>query len=321
MRILLVKLSSMGDVIHNLPVVNDIRCAIPDAQIDWLTDASYAQLVGLHPGVSRILPIHLRKLKTNWYSISAWHRVFEDKAGVRCGSYDLIIDTQGLVKSAVVANWARGTKAGYDAASIREPLASKWYDRIYAVSRQAHAVTRNRALVAAALGYEFALDTTPDYGLRVDALDSNSPPKPYVVCLHATSRADKQWAVANWQALGKALNEQGLHVVFPSGTDTEFATSEALAKSLANASAWRAKSLPETASSLAGAAAVIGTDTGLSHLAVALGRPCVGIYLSTQPGLTGLFGGGAVNLGGGSRERPATVDVAEVIGALKPMIG
>jgi heptosyltransferase I len=321
MRILLVKLSSMGDVIHNLPVVNDIRRAIPDAQIDWVTDVSYAQLVSLHSGVNRVLPLRLRSLKSQWYSLATWHQVFADKTQIGREPYDLIIDTQGLVKSAVVSNWARGPKVGYDAESIREPLASRWYERRYTVSRQAHAVTRNRALCAAALGYELIADAPPDYGLQLTQPDIKSLPKAYVVCLHATSRADKQWPTANWRALGKTLNDRGLHVAFPSGTDAEYATSEALAQSLPNASAWRALPLPETAARLSAATAVVGCDTGLAHLAVALSRPCIGIYLSTAPALTGLFGTGATNLGGGSRERLASVSVADVLDTLLPQVG
>jgi heptosyltransferase I len=324
MRILLVKLSSLGDVVHNFPVATDIKRAYPDATIDWVTEAAYADLVALHPSVSTVYPVHLRALKAAWWQPARWSQFFDDKAALSRQRYDWVIDTQGLVKSAIVGNWATSSTsmfAGYDRDSIREPLAARWYQRTAAVSRAEHAVARNRALAASLLGY--SLPSVCDYGLShlptpTQAIHS----QPYVVLLHATSRADKQWSTANWVALGNALNAKGFAVLLPAGNAQEFATSQQIAGALANARALAPQSLPDTATMLAGASAVVGVDTGLAHLAVALDRPTVGLYITTTPKLTGLYDGsqgGAqiANLGGGTREMHAKISVESVETALK----
>jgi heptosyltransferase I len=318
MRILLVKLSSLGDVIHNLPVATDIRRAYPHAVIDWVTEAPYAELVALHPAISRVFTVNLRALKRQWWQPKMWSQLFDDKATLAHEAYDLIIDTQGLVKSAVIASWANGQRHGFDTASIREPFAARWYQHTYAVSRAAHAVVRNRSLARLALQYA---DTPCDYGLA-------SIPKiitaPYIVLLHATSRADKTWTQDAWVSLGLALNARGIEVVLPSGNAAEFATSRAIAAKLDRARAQEAMSLRDTASLLGNAQAVVGVDTGLTHLAVALARPTIGIYLTTRPALTGLYDGRddrvAINLGGGTRDAAASVGVESVLSALTPLL-
>jgi len=332
-RLLLVKLSSLGDVIHNLPVATDIQRAFPSAVIDWATEGPYTQLVTLHPSIRSALPVRLRQLKSRWYDPSAWSRFFDDKSRLVAGRYDLVLDTQGLVKSALIASWPGGPVAGYDRNSIREPLASRWYDKQFAVSRELHAVERNRALAAAALGYAHLAEC--DYGLpRIWPKADDLPATPYVVCLHASSRADKRWPASSWIALGRQLNAMGLNVVLPSGSAAEFAQSQYVAKQLELATPLAARSMADTAGILAHARAVIGVDTGLAHLAVALKRPTIGLYLSTQPALTGLYSGhggnsgnsggggsgGAINLGGGTRKQIARIEVEAVIQHLRQFI-
>jgi heptosyltransferase-1 len=317
MQILLVKLSSLGDVIHNFPVATDIRRAFPHAAIDWATDANYASLTAMHPAIRRVLPIHLRALKKNWWQPSRLVQLFDDKAALARERYDLIIDTQGLVKSALVANWANGDIAGYDKQSIREPFANRYYKQQYAVSRSEHAVARNRALAAAALKFMHQADC--DYGISI--VGNNAPNAAYAVLLHATSRVDKTWSVPAWVALGRKLNQAGIKVMLPSGSAAEYVTSVKIAEQLDNAQALNAMPLPETAVMLAQAKCVVGVDTGLTHLAVALNRPTVGIYLTTSPALTGLYAGtnndSVINLGGGTRQHAANVSVDNVIAALK----
>ena len=321
-RLLLVKLSSLGDVIHNLPVATDIQRAFPRAVIDWATEGPYAPLVALHPSIRYALPVRLRHLKSRWYAPSAWSRFFDDKSRLVAGRYDLVLDTQGLVKSALVASWPQGPVAGYDRNSIREPLACHWYDQQFAVPRDLHAVERNRALAAAALGYTHLAEC--DYGLpRIWPRAEHLPATPYAVCLHATSRADKCWPASSWIALGRQLNAMGLHVILPSGSPSEFAQSQYIAKQLEAATPLAARSMADTAAILAHAHAVIGVDTGLAHLAVALMRPTIGLYLSTQPALTGLYSGhvgnddsgrsSAINLGGGTRKDIARIEVETVM--------
>jgi heptosyltransferase-1 len=313
MRVLLVKLSSLGDVIHNAPVVSDLARAIPGIEIDWVTEAPYAGLAALHPGVKRVFPLRLRALKKNWWTPSAWTDFLDDRRAL-ANAYDLILDTQGLLKSALVARAAHGPIAGFSASSVREPMAVRFYDRTLEVARDQHAVARNRQLAAAAFGY--ALAEPVDYGLRAPTATTKDG-RPYCVLLHATSRADKSWPVADWIALGKTLNARGFGVVLPWGNAAEKRTSEQIAAALNEATVPSALSLTEAATLLAGATGVAGVDTGLSHLAVALGRPTVGIYVSTQPALTGLYGSlQAINLGSGNREQPGAPDVETVVAAM-----
>ena len=311
MRILLVKLSSLGDVIHNLPVASDIRRAFPDALIDWVTEAPYAPLVALHPAIHTVIPVHLRALKKAWWRTAAWSRFFDDKAALTARHYDLIIDTQGLVKSALVAGWSNGPVAGFDRDSAKEPLAARGYRHTFAVTREAHAVARNRTLASLALGYAPA--PLCNYGLAVKPIDD---PSPYVVFIHATSRADKGWPAASWMALARACVDRGWRVILLAGNAGELAQSEAIAAGVPHAHASTPSPMPltETAAKLAGAQLVVGVDTGLAHLAVALGCPTIGIYLTTEPAFTGLYDGNNAsarisNLGGGSRARPALVAV------------
>jgi heptosyltransferase I len=329
MRILLVKLSSLGDVIHNFPVATDLASHFSGATIDWVTEAPYASLVAQHPAVRNVFSIHLRQLKRGWFRPSAWMTLFDDKAALARQRYDVILDTQGLVKSALVARWANGPIVGMDRDSAREPLAARIYDRAFTVTRNAHAVTRNRLLAGQAFGY-----TPPeacDYGLAAHPHAAKSTAntvvqdlvanQKYVVLLQATSRANKQWPVASWTALGRALNAQGFSVVIPAGNAAELAVSEAIAQSLDDARALPAQSLEDTSLLLSNAQAVIGVDTGLAHLAVALNRPTVGIYLTTAPARTGLFGDDqrVINLGGGAPQQPAIVAVDSVLRALQQL--
>jgi heptosyltransferase-1 len=318
MRILLVKLSSMGDVVHNLPVATDIRRAFPEASIDWAVEPPFAPIVSLHPAIHRVFPIPLRALKQRWWSPQRWGQLLAARNALGETNYDLILDTQGLIKSAWIAKRAKGPIAGFDAASAREPAASRRYARTFAVARDQHAVLRNRALAAAALGYDPV--ETVDYGLTV--APTNDAAQPYAVCLTATSRADKQWPVDHWRALLARLRDEGINAVLPWGSDDERATCARIADGFDHATVPPRAPLNEVARTLAGARVVIGVDTGLAHLSVALARPTVGIYVTTAPGLTGLFGrDDCINLGGGSRDAPAPPSVDAVWSAVAERIG
>jgi heptosyltransferase I len=317
-RVLLVKLSSMGDVIHNLPVVTDLARAFPGIEIDWVTEAPYAELVALHRSVRQVFPIHLRALKKQWWRVNRWTEFREERNKLSQQQYDYVIDTQGLVKSALVARGANQPISGFDKSVAREPFAARFYDRTFHVARNQHAVERNRQLVAAATGYKIA--TLPDYGLDAPL------PRPawltgerYVVLLHATSRADKQWPTAQWIQLAKKLNDRGLLVVLPWGNEAEKTVSAQISSSaeVVKAIVPPAMPLAHAAALLANATAVVGVDTGLAHLAVAFKRPTVGIYISTEPALTGLHGGtSAINLGGGSPSHISNPSIDEVFAAL-----
>jgi heptosyltransferase I len=301
LHILLVKTSSLGDVIHNLPVVSDIRANLPDAIIDWVCEAPYADLLALHPGVRRALPVNLRNLRKNYFSSGAWREFIANKRAIGREHYDLIIDTQGLMKSAWIATFASGIRAGYGWSSAREPLASWLYQRTFSVAKSQHAVMRNRQLAAQTLGYQIA--DAADYGLRPSAVRFQwLGDLRYAVFLHATSRADKMWPEDRWIALGRRLAAQNFQIVLLWGTEAEKRTSEGLAAMMPNAIVAPRLALSEAAQLLGQAALVLGVDTGLAHLAVAVGAPTIGIYTATRTELTGLYGSiHAVNLGGADK--------------------
>jgi len=308
MRILIVKTSSLGDVIHNLPAVSDIRRHFPEAVIDWCVEENFAAIPRLHPGVAGIFAVAIRRWRKHLLCCRTWREIAAFRAKLRGQRYDLILDTQGLLKSALIAAQASGPRCGYAAASAREPLAARFYQRQCTVSTAAHAVARNRLLAAAALGY--TVDDGPDYGIAVaPAAFSWLPPAPYAVLLTATSRDDKLWPEAHWLELGKCLREQGCRAVLPGGSAIERQRAARLAAGIADAVAAPPLDIAALAAVLAGARAAVGVDTGLTHLAVALEVPTVALYTATDPGLTGVFGTAFHrNLGGkGQRPTPAAV--------------
>lgn len=317
MRILIVKTSSLGDVIHNLPVVSDILQHFPNAAVDWVVEENFAAIPRLHPGVGEVIPVAIRRWRKNLFKPATWREISAFRQQLRAKHYDIVLDTQGLLKSALISAQAHGAKCGYDADSAREPIAARFYDRHCAVSKAEHAVTRNRLLAAASLGY--VIDSPPDFGISAPLASAVwQLPKPYLVLLTATSRDDKLWPEAHWLALGQQLREQRLISVFPGGSPLERERAARLASALPEAIAAPAMSLPELASLLAGARAVVGVDTGLSHLAVALNVPTVALYTATDPGLTGVFGCGFHQNLGGKSQVPTVQSVLE---ALQPVLG
>jgi len=317
-RILLVKLSSLGDVVHLAPAVTDLRERRPQAHVAWAVEGPYADLVRLHPGVDEVMPVALRALRDRPWSPAAWRALRACRRALRGAHWDYVVDAQGLLKSACVARWSRSTVFGLDSASARERVASRFYDVKVRVARDMHAVERNRALLGAIFGY--AADSPPRYGLAAPAgRPPWAPTGRYAVLLHAASRHEKRWPEERWIALARLLADDGYAVVLPGGTAAERETAIRLAESIGPAAiAAPPMSLSEAAALLAHASGVIGVDTGLTHLAVALGVPTVGLYCSTSPRLTGLYGGDlAVNLGGPGA--PPEVDaVAAAAGVGRP---
>ena len=308
MRILLVKPSSLGDVIHNLPVVSDIRRHFPDAEIDWCVEESFASIPRLHPAVHEVIPVAIRRWRKKLLKAPTWREIGAFRRQIAARHYDAIVDTQGLLKSALLARQARGPHLGYAADSIREPMAARFYDRHFHVSRELHAVVRNRHLAAAALGY--VADDEADYGIATaPGAFSWLPHRPYVVFLTATSRDDKLWPEAHWLALGQRLNSLGFSVVLPGGSAVERERAGRLAAGIPGAAAAPPMSIPELAALLSGARAAVGVDTGLTHLAVALKTPTVALYVATDPGLTGVLGAGFYRNLGGKAQTPGVDSV------------
>jgi heptosyltransferase-1 len=314
-KILLVKTSSLGDVIHNLPVATDIRAALPDVLIDWVVEEQYAALPRLHPAVARALPVALRRWRSSFLAAEVRAEIRAFLAELRSTDYDLVIDTQGLLKSALVTRAARGARHGLDFASAREPLAP-FYDCVHAVPWSLHAVERNRTLAALALGR--AVPPQLDYGITAPAARAPwLPQEPYAVLIHATSSAAKLWPASRWIELAGSLAERGTRSVLTWGAAPERARAEEIARGIPGAVVAPALSLTEAAGVLAGARAVVGVDTGLTHFACALKAPTVGIYCATDPAATGLYGAArAVNVGG----RGGPPAVREVAAALERVL-
>ncbi|MBA8200105.1 lipopolysaccharide heptosyltransferase RfaC [Citrobacter freundii] len=291
MRVLIVKTSSMGDVLHTLPALTDAQRAIPGIQFDWVVEEGFAQIPSWHSAVERVIPVAIRRWRKAWFSapIKAERKAFRD--AVRLQQYDVIIDAQGLVKSAaLVTRLGRGIKHGMDWSTAREPLASLFYNCKHHIARQQHAVERTRELFAKSLGYTKP-QSQGDYAIAQHFLnDLNADAGQYAVFLHATTRDDKHWPEANWRELIGQLHNAGIRIKLPWGAPHEEARAKRLADGFNYVDVLPRMSLEEIASVLAGAKFVVSVDTGLSHLTAALDRPNITLYGPTDPGLIGGYG-------------------------------
>lgn len=309
--ILFIKTSSLGDVIHHMPALTDARRALPGARFTWLVEEAYAPLVKLHPAVDAVVPVAWRRWRKSWLSPATLAEIGANIRAMRAHRYDEIVDTQGLARTGMIARLARGRRHGYDSQSIREPLASMFYDVRHRVSRELHAVDRNRILSGLALGY--TPQGAPDYGL--DRARFRGAGARYAVFLHATARPEKQWPVENWIALGKALGGRGLDFVLPWGTEDERLRSEQIAASLDRARVPARAPLDDVAKLIAGADLVVGVDTGLLHLAAAFGVPLVAIFRGSEPKLTAPVGSGPLAVLGAYGAPPSVEAVEEAAAA------
>jgi heptosyltransferase-1 len=314
-EILIIKTSSLGDVIHQMPALTEARRALPHARLSWVVEEDSVPLVRLHPAADEVIAVASRRWRRTGLSLSVVSELAAFRRALRARAYDKIVDTQGLFRSAVIARLAQGERHGYDAASIREPWASSLYNVRHAVSRTRHAVERNRILSGLALGYR--PDGAPDYGLDRNLLRSGGSP-PYAVLLHATARTDKQWPADHWIALGKTIAAHDLDLVLPWGRDDERERAVHIAGQLPRASVPGRHGLDGMARLIAGASFVIGVDTGLLHLAAALGVPLVAIFAGSQPALTGPVGAGPIEVVGTMGQAPS---VDEVVNALSRVYG
>lgn len=291
MRVLIVKTSSMGDVLHTLPALTDAQQAIPGIQFDWVVEEGFAQIPSWHSAVDRVIPVAIRRWRKAWFSapIKAERKAFRD--AVRLQKYDAIIDAQGLVKSAaLVTRLARGIKHGMDWSTAREPLASLFYNRKHHIAKQQHAVERTRELFAKSLGYAKP-QLQGDYAIAQHFMNEHKADAgQYAVFLHATTRDDKHWPEANWRELIGLLNNTGIRIKLPWGAPHEEARAKRLAEGFPYVDVLPRMSLEDVARILAGAKFVVSVDTGLSHLTAALDRPNITLYGPTDPGLIGGYG-------------------------------
>lgn len=299
-RLLIVKTSSLGDVVHNLPAITDIRTLRPDWTIDWAVEDSFADIPRMHPGIAEVIPVSLRRWRRGLLTAQTWKEIAACKRHLRDRHYDLVLDTQGLLKSVMIASWAKGPRHGYGWGSGREPLPSLFYQHRHEVLWEQPAVVRIRKLAALTLGYELP-QTPPDYGIAAPDYTIKGLPQRYVIGLHGTSRDSKLWSEAHWISLGNLLAQQGLNLLLPWGNDEEHARARRIATAVPQAEVLPRLHLPELAGILGKAAVAVGVDTGLIHLAAALDVPTIAIYTDTDPALTGVLGGDPArfaNLGG-----------------------
>ena len=313
----------MGDVVHALPAVSDMLRHDPTLEIDWLVEAPFAAIPALHPGVRRVIPLAWRKWRKRLGSRATWQAIGALRDELRCEPYDLVLDLQGNLKSALWATQARGLRAGYDRQSvISEPLASLFYGRTARVPRDMQAVERNRRLAGAHLGYaqpDRASDTPPVFGIRPPATAGWAAPAPYALLIPNASRPEKFWPEDRWIAVGQRLRAAGWTPLVLWGSEAERQMAERIAAGCGGALPPFLK-VGEMAAVLAGARAIVGLDTGFSHLGAAFGVPTLGIYCDHEPGHAGIAGPdpGRVASIGGIGQVPA---LAAVLGLLEPMVG
>jgi heptosyltransferase-1 len=329
-KILLVKLSSLGDVLHNLPIVWDIRARFPGAQIDWVVEEAYVSL--LSPlltragfrGIDHIIPFSLRRWKKSLLSIQTWKEFFAFKKNLQQVSYDYIIETQGLLKSALVCSLANKTKnavvsglANATEFSGYEPLARMFYDQQVQVPFRCHAVDRSRYIVSSAFDWPLIsrVNETIFYpaGIVLPTLSGQIKAfhKPYVLFFHSTAREAKRWSNENWIQLGSTLTKQGYQVVLPWGSPVENAISHKLASHIPNSIVPNAFSIEEAFSVIENSVLVVGVDTGLTHLSAALNKPTIEIYCDSPSWKTEGYWSSKIRNLGDIQSPPSTQEVIQ----------
>ncbi len=309
-RILFTRMSSLGDIIHTFPAATDARAACPEAALDWIVEEAYVPLVRMHPGVTRIIPIALRRWRRQLLSGASWREMRAFREALRAHSYDAIIETQGLLKSAAVARLARGPIHGFGRSTAREPCAARLYHATYEFKPADHKIERYRAVAARALGYGLG---ALDYGIVAPPRPALAPSRRYCVLLHSTARAGKLWAEDHWRALGRWLEGERLVCVLPWGSEEERARALRLGGSLGQALVPPRLSLEEAAGLIGHAQLVVGLDTGLMHLAAALRIPVVGIFCDSEPLDAHPLGSGPIAYLGGVGRPPAAQDVIAAV--------
>ncbi len=292
MRVLIVKTSSLGDVIHTLPAVTDAADAIPGIRFDWVVEESFAQIPSWHPAVDRILPVALRRWRRHPVGTLFGGEWRSFKKALSQRRYDAIIDAQGLVKSAWLTRYALGPVHGLARDSAREPLASRFYRYRHRIAWEQHAISRVRKLFSTALSYPLAEAQleTPDYGLDRARLPAADVERPYLVFLHGTTWKTKHWPQVYWRALIDLATAAGWRVHLPWGSAQEYARAEQLAQGRKDVAVLPRLDLSGMATQLAHASACVAVDTGLGHLAAAFDAPTVSLFGPTNPGFTGAWG-------------------------------
>lgn len=313
--VLVVRPSSLGDVVYALALAADIARARPGTAIDWVAEEAFVELPSLTPAIRRTIPLALRRWRRQLLSAATWREAAAFRRAVSAERYDAILDLQEQVKGAAIARLAQGVRHGFDRTTIREPAATWLHDVHHRVPVGLHFVNRCRALAAAALGY--AVEGPPRWSLRPPALADAMPAGRYVVAIHATSRIDKLWPEERWRALLRELTRTGRAALLPWGGSDERERSERLAREIPGTLVPPRQTLTALATLIAHADLAVGVDTGLTHLAAALGTPTVALFTATDPVRAGvaICGPHARDLGGSGRV-PTLEDVRATVDAL-----
>lgn len=292
MHILVVKTSSLGDVIHTLPALTDAGKAIPTLKVDWVVEEAFREIPAWHPLVETVIPVAWRRWRKKITSADTWREWQHFRQLLTAKHYDLIIDAQGLLKSAVLTWMSKGKRVGLAQGSARESVASLFYQQRITVAREQHAITRLRNLFSQALAYPLPHDL-PQYGIdrhHIFGTDENEQTKPYIVFLHGTTWDTKHWPEEYWIELANKVHQAGYLVKLPWGNALEKARAKRIAAACSSAEILPQLTLVKMAAVLARARACVAVDTGLGHLAAALAVPTISLYGPTNPILTGALG-------------------------------
>ncbi|MEX0943030.1 MAG: lipopolysaccharide heptosyltransferase I [Pseudomonadales bacterium] len=281
MKVLIVKMSSLGDVVHTLPAVTDAARIRPEISFDWVVEEGFASVAELHPAVDKVIEIAIRRWRK--HPFKSMHEFAEFRKQLRSTDYDLILDAQGLIKSASVVLMARGKSGGYAFGSARESLASLAYQFRIETPVNVHAIEKIRYLFAQLLDYDVPT-AAADYGL---ALKQSTTPNRQVMFLHGTTWPSKHWPLDYWRELVRLSTAAGYHVLLPHGNDEEKARAQQIASAGSGAEVMAPVRIADLIGSMRQCEGVVCVDSGLGHLAAALELPLVGIYGPTDPGLTG----------------------------------
>jgi heptosyltransferase I len=314
MKVLIVKMSSMGDVIHTLPALTDAQLNVPKIELHWIVEEAFAEIPAWHPAVKKVIPIALRRWRKNLFSLlkNCW----QFRKELKKEKYDIVIDAQGLIKSAIVASWTKGKKCGQDIKSAREPLAALFYQNRYFIEKDQHAITRTRELFAKALCYQLP-DSMPEYNIKnyFENVALEATYQNYLIFLHATARSEKCWPEKNWIELAEKLSKY--KILLPWGNEPERERATRIANMASNAEVLNKSNLTKLAKILLGANLIVAVDTGLGHLAAALDVPAISLYGNTDPKLIGTVGNNQIHLASEDKNKDyVDISVTEVFQAI-----
>lgn len=295
MRVLIVKMSSLGDVVHTLPALTDAAAAIPGIRFDWVVEEAFAEIPAWHPAVDKVIPIALRRWRKHPLRDFTGPEWRECKTALRRNHYDAVIDAQGLLKSAFVARLVKAPVYGLDKQSVRERLAAAAYNHKINVSRDMHAVERTRALFARALNYTLPA-TRGDYGVRANLTQQKIKSSRGLLFFHGTARAEKLWPVDRWVELAGLADAEDYPVWLPWGNESEHQRARDIARQSATAQVLPRLDLLGLAGMLLEVNGAVAVDTGLGHLAAALDVPTVSLYGPTSTKLIGAYGHNQVHI-------------------------